>query len=262
MALPCKAQQRGQMAVNASWPYGGGAPWASGEWDDIYSPLAAVTAWFDQAPPPCAGAPAVAVANHAKSSKFDYEDLGAGGWATARAGDDAAESGSEGECGDTFADVWCAAAMPLPISPPPVPFSSAARQGQQATLKICEEDTDASQAPSRVASPALGACRERVVPAVIIASSPDGDTKEGRGAPARARAARVSAFDLEAVDEKTRRRLIKNRASAERSRMQRKAKMQELELRCEQQEQEIQRLRAQLEGVSKHLSREPPPPLA
>ena len=245
------------MAINASCKYGGGESWASGEWDDICSPLAAVSAWFDQAQPPCAGAPAVAVANH-KSSKFDYEDLGAGGWATARAGDDVAESGSEGGCGDAFSDVWCAAAMPLPISPLPVPFSSAARQAQQATLKASAEDTDASQAPSRVASPALGTCRARVVPAVIIA---DGDAKEGRGAPARARASRVSAFDLEAVDEKTRRRLIKNRASAERSRMQRKAKMQELELRCEQQEQEIQRLRAQLEGVAKHLSREGLPPL-
>ena len=62
------------------------------------------------------------------------------------------------------------------------------------------------------------------------------------------------AYNLELVDEKTRRRLIKNRASAERSRMQRIAKMEELELRCERQEQEIQRLRAQLESVSKHLN--------
>ena len=260
MSNHLQSSKRGHlgMAVNASSP-SGGASWASGEWDDICSPLASVPAWFDQAPPPCAGALAVAVANHAQLSKFEDQDMGEGGWATARAGDDAAESGSEGECGVTFADVWCAAAIPLPISPPAVPFSSAASKAQQATLKACAEDTDASQAPSRVASPALGACRARVVPAVIIASSPNGDTKKGRGAPVRA--ARVSAFDLEAVDEKTRRRLIKNRASAERSRMQRKAKMQELELRCEQQEQEIQRLRAQLEGVAKHLSREGLPPL-
>lgn len=89
---------------------------------------------------------------------------------------------------------------------------------------------------------------ECVTPAMMIAND---DAKKKRSVPTRKRASEI---DLETVDEKTRKRLLKNRASAEKSRMSRKVKMQELELRCEQQEQEILRLHEQLKSVTKSVT--------
>ena len=241
-----------------SSPWGGGVEMT--EWEDmsggICSPLASAPVWFDQTTP---RAGALAVQKRSKEGFEEGDELAA--W----------EMCSSQTCSRTtsapllpaaeFADVWCASALPLPLASPPGVGSAQAQQAHE---------TDASQASSRVASPVLvadlpvPACEasSRVappvlvadlpVPAVIIESSPEGDAKAGRGAP-RPGVARGSAYDLAQVDEKTRRRLIKNRASAERSRMQRKAKMEELELRCERQEEEIQRLRAQLVSVTKHL---------
>jgi hypothetical protein len=216
----------------------------AGEWDDICSPLASVPVWLDPQAPARAGAPGSAVHKHSHEGLEVGDDFAAA-WELPRA--EAGQKWGEG-ISDVFADVWCASALPLPLPSPQGVVWVASAQAQQA------QETDASQASSRVASPVLVAQGtgelDSPVPAVVIDSSPEGDAKAGRGAPRP----RVSAYNLELVDEKTRRRLIKNRASAERSRMQRKAKMEELELRCERQEQEIQRLRAQLESVSKHLN--------
>ena len=89
-------------------------------------------------------------------------------------------------------------------------------------------------------SPTLGIYPECVTPAIIIAND---DAKKSD--PTRKR----SLDDLETVDEKTRKRILQNRASAERSRTKQKVRMQNLELLCEQQYREILCLRKQLNDV-------------
>ena len=90
-------------------------------------------------------------------------------------------------------------------------------------------------------SPTLGIYPECVIPTMTIAND---DAKES--APTRMRGLKI---DLKTVDDKTSRRLLKNRASAQRSRTKQKVKMQKLELLCEQQYQEILWLRKQLNDV-------------
>lgn len=75
---------------------------------------------------------------------------------------------------------------------------------------------------------------------------------KGKGAPIRLG---PRGTDLETVDEKTRKRLVKNRASAEKSRINRKTKMKNLEVFCKQQEQLILCLREQLERVTKSVNK-------
>lgn len=103
---------------------------------------------------------------------------------------------------------------------------------------------------------------ECVTPAMTIVNV---NAKEERSVPTRKRGSKSeidlgtvvktrkraseSEIDLEKVDEKTRKRLMKNRASAEKSRKARILKMQELHQRCEEQEQEIKKLREQLEDL-------------
>ena len=99
----------------------------------------------------------------------------------------------------------------------------------------CTADCDTS------VSPTLGIYPECVIPTMTIAND---DAKES--APTRMRGLKI---DLKTVDDKTSRRLLKNRASAERSRTKQKVKMQKLELLCEQQYQEILWLRKQLNDV-------------
>lgn len=99
--------------------------------------------------------------------------------------------------------------------------------------------TDASQASSRVASP---------LPAPLSAV----DIDEVSGTQARKR---VAQYDLNAVDDRTKRRLLKNRASAERSRLQRKARMQQLEEQVVRQAGEMSWLRAHVDQLHSALSR-------
>ena len=89
-------------------------------------------------------------------------------------------------------------------------------------------------------SPTLGIYPECVTPAIIIAND---DAK--KSAPTRKR----SFDDLEKVEERKRRRILQNRASAERSRTKQKERMQDLELLCEKQYKEILCLRKQLNDV-------------
>jgi hypothetical protein len=89
-------------------------------------------------------------------------------------------------------------------------------------------------------SPTLGIYPECVTPAIIIAND---DAK--KSAPTRKR----SFDDLEKVDERKRKRILQNRASAERSRTKQKERMQDLELLCEKQYKEILCLRKQLNDV-------------
>lgn len=89
-------------------------------------------------------------------------------------------------------------------------------------------------------SPTLEIYPECVTPAIIIAND---DAK--KSAPTRKR----SLDDLEKVEERKRKRILQNRASAERSRTKQKVRMQNLELLCEQQYREILHLRKQLKDV-------------
>ena len=72
------------------------------------------------------------------------------------------------------------------------------------------------------------------------------DAKQERRVPIRKQ---PLGFDLDKVDERMRRQLLKNRASAKRSRQKKQNKFEEFSMLCKRQEQLIQHLNEQLKGV-------------
>ena len=117
--------------------------------------------------------------------------------------------------------------------PPATDFADEAEDGGRAVggqpfLALQEDETsltDVSQAPSRVSSP----------PCVHPRPSPN-----PQGALKKPRVCNV--YDLSATDDKTRKRLLKNRASAEKSRRMRRERMHELEQTVSAQAEQIRRM--------------------